>query len=143
MQLLISSFFLLHPYLKNTIYFETVCIAIKYLKRYNIVFEFSDYQLFHTADPNNDSQYLSPVAFGTTTGLLVAIIVALSVVVILQCVRKRNGNGKTTMMAYFSPLHPSQSSLNDVNMQNNYIDIQDNYVNMQNNYVDKLKYVVR
>lgn len=65
-------------------------------------FEFSDYWLFHTADPNNDTQCLSPVAFGTTTGLLVAIIAALSVVVILQCVRKRNGNGKTTIMAYFS-----------------------------------------
>lgn len=81
------------------------------------------------------------MAFGTTTGLLVAIIAALSVVVILQCVRKRNGNGKTTMMAYFSTLY--SSSLNYVNMQNSYIDILDNDVNMRNNYVDMLNYIVR
>lgn len=57
--------------------------------------EFSDFVHFTVlSDPNNDSQYLSPVAFGTTTGLLVAIIVALSVVVILQCVRKRNGTSE-------------------------------------------------
>lgn len=96
---------------------------------------------FYTADPNNDTQCLSPVAFGTTTGLLVAIIAALSVFVILQCVRKRNGKGKTTMMAYFSTLY--SSSLNYVNMQNSYVDILDNYVNMRNNYVDMLNYIVR
>lgn len=56
--------------------------------------EFSDVVHFTVfSDPNNDTQCLSPVAFGTTTGLLLAIIVALSVVVILQCVRKRNDNG--------------------------------------------------
>lgn len=131
----------MYPYLKNTIYFETVCISIKCRKRYINVFEFSDYWLFHTADPNNDTQCLSPVAFGTTTGLLVAIIVALSVFVILQCVRKRNGKGKTTTMAYFSTLY--SSSLNYVNMQNSYIEILDNYVNMRNNYVDMLNYIVR
>lgn len=39
------------------------------------------------------TQCLSPVTFGTTTGLLLAIIVPLSIVVVLQCVRLRKNNG--------------------------------------------------
>lgn len=38
---------------------------------------------------------LSPVTFGSTTGLLLAIIVALFTVVVLQCVQLRKNNGMT------------------------------------------------
>lgn len=38
---------------------------------------------------------LSPVTFGSTTGLLLAIIVALFTVVVLQCVWLRKNNGMT------------------------------------------------
>lgn len=54
--------------------------------------EFSDFVHF-TILSEDAPQCLSPVAFGTTTGLLLATIIALSVVVILQCRRKRKHKG--------------------------------------------------
>lgn len=42
-----------------------------------------------TITSDDATQCLSPVAFGTTTGILLAIIVALSTVVVLQCLRKK------------------------------------------------------
>lgn len=73
--------------------------------------EFSDFVHFTVlSDPNNDTQCLSPVAFGTTTGLLVAIIAALSVVVILQCVRKRNGTSKPRSNDAIGHQNPAYSS---------------------------------
>ncbi|XP_052720535.1 uncharacterized protein LOC128192118 isoform X2 [Crassostrea angulata] len=42
-----------------------------------------------TITSDDATQCLSPVAFGTTTSILLAIIVALSTVVVLQCLRKK------------------------------------------------------
>lgn len=73
--------------------------------------EFSEFVHFTVlSDPNNDTQCLSPVAFGTTTGLLVAIIAALSVVFILQCVRKRNGTSKPRSNDAIGHQNPAYSS---------------------------------
>lgn len=73
--------------------------------------EFSDFVHFTVlSDPNNDTQCLSPVAFGTTTGLLVSIIAALSVVVILQCVRKRNDTSEPRSNDAIGHQNPAYSS---------------------------------
>lgn len=52
--------------------------------------------MYHLAYENKAEpamQCLSPVTFGTTTGLLLAIIMALFIVVVLQFVRLRKNYG--------------------------------------------------
>lgn len=50
---------------------------------------------------------LSPVTFGSTTGLLLAIIVALFTVVVLQCVWLRKNNGMTWVTSKYAYLSKS------------------------------------
>lgn len=76
-------------------------IAYSNLKRMTIVSEAA-------------TQCLSPVTFGTTTGLLFAIIVPLSIVVVLQCVRLRKNNGtkekKSSDEVHQNPTYSNESS---------------------------------